>query len=356
VVDTLRRRRPVAAVVAREILVTDPLPLAPGYRIRHPRPDEAPAVHALIVATETAEFGEATGYSLAELEADWRTNDPATDAWVGVAPDGALAAYGSSQHRRHARIDAEGYVHPDHEGRGLGTALVRLTEARAREHLPLAPAGAQVVAQHWINARNANARAVLEREGYAPVRYFWRMEVALDRTPPAVGFPDGIVVRAAAGGADEEAAHRVMNESFADHWGYIPQAFDEWIERRRNHGIEHDLWFLAFEGGEPAAGALCSVSDGAGWVDTLGVRRAWRGRGLGKALLHHAFAAFRERGLARALLGVDAANPTGATGLYERVGMRPTQEHAVYRKELRPGKELADLDGGEASAVAGANT
>jgi ribosomal protein S18 acetylase RimI-like enzyme len=64
------------------------------------------------------------------------------------------------------------------------------------------------------------------------------------------------------------------------------------------------------------------------------VRRAWRGRGFGRALLHHSFREFRRRGLTRAALGVDAANATGATRLYESVGMRAYAENVVWEKTL----------------------
>ncbi len=319
-------------------------PLAAGYTLRAPRPDEAAAVHALIAASEIAEFGEATGYSLDDLRGDWRSIDIAQDAWVAVAPDGSLAGYAYVSHRRHVRVDAEGYVHPEHAGRGIGTTLVRAAEGRSRDHLPLAPEGARVVAQNWINARNAAARGVLEGEGYIPVRHFWRMEIALADAPDGPRWSEGIAVRPLGSEDDERAAHLVVQEAMADHWGNVPAPFADWIARRREHGLDPSLWFVAWDGDEPAAVALCSISDGLGWVDTLAVRRAWRGRGLGKALLHHAFADFSRRGLERCALGVDAANPTGATRLYEGIGMRASQEHAVYQKELRPGAELADLD------------
>lgn len=323
------------------------VPLAAGYSLRAPRPDEAPAVHALIAASEIAEFGEAAGYSLDDLEGDWRTIDPANDAWVAVAPDGSLAGYAYVSDRRHVRVDAEGYVHPEHLGRGIGTALVRTAEARARDHVALAPEGARVVAQNWINAHNAAARGILERDGYALCRHFWQMEIALADAPTSPAWPDGIGRRALGSEDDERAAHLVVQEAMADHWGHVATGFDEWIARRREHGIEPSLWFVASDGSEPAAAALCSISEGIGWVDTLAVRRAWRGRGIGKALLLHAFADFRRRGLERCALGVDAASPTGATRLYEGVGMRAAQEHAVYQKELRPGADLAEEAGGE---------
>jgi ribosomal protein S18 acetylase RimI-like enzyme len=73
---------------------------------------------------------------------------------------------------------------------------------------------------------------------------------------------------------------------------------------------------------------------GLGWVESLAVRRAWRRRGLGRALLLHAFRAFHGRGSTAAGLSVDAENPTGALRLYESVGMRAVQTRVIYEKPL----------------------
>jgi ribosomal protein S18 acetylase RimI-like enzyme len=66
----------------------------------------------------------------------------------------------------------------------------------------------------------------------------------------------------------------------------------------------------------------------------LGVRRPWRGRGLGEALLRRSFAALHARGQRRIRLSVDAENPTGATRLYERAGMRVLRESATWERDL----------------------
>ncbi len=39
-------------------------------------------------------------------------------------------------------------------------------------------------------------------------------------------------------------------------------------------------------------------------------------------------------------LGVDAQNPTGATRLYQKVGMYPASEFVTYEKELRAGRDV----------------
>jgi ribosomal protein S18 acetylase RimI-like enzyme len=79
-----------------------------------------------------------------------------------------------------------------------------------------------------------------------------------------------------------------------------------------------------------------------GWVRILAVRRAWRKRGLGKALLLHAFGELYRRGWRKAGLGVDAGNLTGALGLYTGVGMSEIYRIDRYAKELRPGVDLLD--------------
>jgi mycothiol synthase len=317
------------------------LPLAPGYTIRAARHDDAGAIHDLTAASDLADFGVAEGYSVEELRDEWSGLDMERDTWVVESPDGAIAGYSYIRDKRHVRIDVEGYVHPDHYGRGIGTALVRASGARALEHLPLAPDGARVVLHNWINGRNAAACALLDREGFAPVRYFLRMESELGEIEPPE-WPEGISVRAFERGRDERRFFEASEEAMSDHWGHVPIDFDEWRQRRLGETFDPALWFVAEDNGEPAGVMLGSVSDGLGWVDTLGVRRPWRKRGLGMALLRHAMVTFKDRGLNRIALGVDAASPTGATRLYERAGMHVAQQHATYGKVLRPGEDLTE--------------
>jgi mycothiol synthase len=60
-----------------------------------------------------------------------------------------------------------------------------------------------------------------------------------------------------------------------------------------------------------------------GYVDRLATRKDQRGRGIAQAMLVDAFAAAREHGALTSTLNTDSR--TGALGLYEKVGMRVTQ-------------------------------
>ena len=239
--------------------------------------------------------------------------------------------------RGHVRFDSEAYVHPEHFGRGLGTSMIHLAEERARLTMPLAPPEARVVLNNWINALNRDAVALLEREGYAPVRFFWRMEAALDGLPEPVDWPAGISVRAGEPGDDLRVFYDTSEEAMAGHWGHAKLPYDTWLEQKRGAGFDPTLWFLALEGGEPAGVAMCKISDGLGWINILGVRTPWRRRGLGLALVRHAMRELFLRGENRIGLVVDSDNATGASRLYERAGMHVAQNYATFGKEIRAG-------------------
>jgi ribosomal protein S18 acetylase RimI-like enzyme len=73
---------------------------------------------------------------------------------------------------------------------------------------------------------------------------------------------------------------------------------------------------------------------GYGWIGSIGVRRPWRRRGVGEALLRRTFALLHARGLRKVRLSVDSQSPTGAERLYERVGMSVLRQSNTWECEL----------------------
>ena len=161
------------------------------------------------------------------------------------------------------------------------------------------------------------------------------MLVEHETEPIAPEWPEGFRVSTFEPG-DGRAFHAALDEAFAEEWNHVSEPFEEWAERRLNvSDFDPTLWFIVREGDEIAAVLRCDADRaGAGWVGALGVCRSWRKRGLGLALLRHAFGEFYRRGQRRVGLGVDAQNPSGATRLYERAGMRVTYEAVAFKKEL----------------------
>jgi ribosomal protein S18 acetylase RimI-like enzyme len=282
--------------------------------VRAPRPEEAPKVAAmgspyapepLDVLWVEREWTE-PGF---DLVADARLTD---DAYIAVWDGRGGKAW----------IDAL--------GRPTGEMLV-WAEARAREKALVRAFGGGWVGDEAI-------LGLFERAGYQPVRHFFRMQIALGDADDRPVWPEGVSVRTFRPG-DERTFYDVHQETFADHWEHDqPDPYDEWEHWLLQPPMfEPDLWFLAEEGGEPAGVAICHRRHevpGMGRVDILGVRRPWRRRGLGRALMLHAFAEFKRAGLTEADLGVDGESLTGATRLYESVGMHVAARRDTYEKPL----------------------
>ena len=316
--------------------------LAPpdGYMVRPPSMDDVMAVTALLNAAEQADEGHAdTTPEMLRDEWEGPGFDLASDAWLvfpeaATATPVAFARLESRDHRR--RLLSWAVVHPDHRSRGIGWYLTDRLEDRAAEHLALAPVGDPVMLFDGTLGGDAAGHRLLEERGYTPVRHFWQMEATLTGELPSPRVPDGTTLRTFVLGQDDRSVHRAIQESFAEHWGFVQRGFDEWAAHRLHEtAFDPDLWWLVEEDGE-VTGVLCGkILDRVGYVDILGVRAPWRKRGIGEALLRHSFLEFRRRGLTTVKLGVDAANETGATALYERVGMHSARQFDAFEKRLR---------------------
>ncbi len=206
----------------------------------------------------------------------------------------------------------------------------------AEERAAALAAGRAVRVHAGASSDNELLADEVRKRGYELVRHFFTMEIDLAEEPPAPEWPEGIAVRTYRPG-DERALYDADMEAFEDHWDFFTVPFEEWCEYFIGSSeFDPGLVFLAEEGDELAGFSLCKneVRPNTGHVGVLGVRRPWRRRGLGTALLLHSFREFRRRGRAKADLGVDTENLTGAVRLYERVGMSPVRRFDSYRKEL----------------------
>jgi len=316
------------------------------------RPYAGPADHAAIVRIQNAEYA-ADGVR-------GRTSVPELDAWLGHPSD----QFDPARDLRIAELDGRpvavawtdwvdtndglrdyrthGQVEPDARRRGIGTALftdsVRRLEAIAAGHDTERPR----VLSTYTEDTSPGAPILVGSFGLEPVRWFFDMERSLlGELPAAPALPDGIEVRAV-GPDDGPAIWRADFEAFQDHWGgHDPSeaAYLRWFESPE---FEPSLFVIAYDGPEIAAGVLNVIADHEntdlgikrGWLDSVFTRRAWRRRGLARALILRSFVLLRERGMEIAALGVDADNPSGALGLYESVGFAVTARVTAWRKPM----------------------
>jgi ribosomal protein S18 acetylase RimI-like enzyme len=228
------------------------------------------------------------------------------------------------------QADVDVYVHPGlgddvyHRlGRWLALSVLGRLEAVCVES---GRSGVRVAAGCY----RAETRLVevLRAAGFAHHRVFWRMRIELtDGGVPVAWLPPSVTIRRVdvSEPAELQVVHRLDTETFREHVGVVEHSFEEFL-RHTVDRVHFDplLWWVAESQGR-AVGFLMAdnrrADVGGGWVRALGVLREFRGRGVGRALLAEAFAEFRRRGLSHAMLAVDSQNSTGATALYESVGM-----------------------------------
>ena len=221
-----------------------------------------------------------------------------------------------------------GIVAQGAKGSGLGTRIVETGEARARER------GAARAQTFGLEQDTAAAR-LFEGLGFMAVRRFYEMGIELQEAPVVSELPEGFMLEPFRM-EDARAYYEALDAAFQDHWEHHSVGFERWWEEKQAaHDFDPTLWFVVREGDE-IAGVIRNDPDrnGGGYVASVGVQRAWRGKGVGRALLLRTFAEFYSRGVQRVTLGVDAESATGATKLYESVGMTTENAAVVYEKAL----------------------
>ncbi|HLX56324.1 MAG TPA: GNAT family N-acetyltransferase [Ktedonobacteraceae bacterium] len=316
--------------------------LPQGFQMRPPTMDDLEAAYKVIETYGIAYFGSPE-FTLDELRTNWLSPNfnLQQDAWLIIGPAQQVVGYASMMQREHARIYSEVLVLPGYSDLGIQDCLLGQIEQWAQGQIPLAKPDARIALLCWTSNNDEQGRQSLERQGFKEIRRSWNMEIEMKEAPTEPEWPTGITVRTFRRG-DERLVFDTDDEAFQDHWGHMPGNFEEWkhwtVEREN---FDPTLWFLAFEGERIAGISLCTYRDDTGWVDTLAVLRPWRRVGLGQALMLHSFGEFYRRGTRTVGLGVDAQNLTGATRLYERVGMHVARVYINYEKELRAGIELS---------------
>jgi ribosomal protein S18 acetylase RimI-like enzyme len=282
--------------------------------MRVPRPDDAQAVADLV------NLHAPTPYDVLWVEREW--TEPGFDLKADARiSDGAYAGVWDGRGGK-AWLDLSGA--PTAE-------MLEWAEARAREKGLVRALGGG-----WQS--NTAVKELLVGAGYTHVRNHFRMWIDLATVTQQPAWPDGVTVRPFREG-DERMFYDVHQETFEDHWEHDePDPYEEWAHwLLQPPAFQPSLWFVAEEDGEPAGIAICNRRvelPHRGYVQILGVRRPWRRRGVGLALLLQAFQAFKDAGLTEADLGVDAASITGATRLYERAGMKTVAVAETYEKSL----------------------
>lgn len=305
---------------------------------------DADALHALLGAIETADAAHER-QSLDEVVELLTTPqvDLNADSLGGFDDRGTLRAYGLVELRPGEsvlRALLRGGVDPGWRGRGIGRAVLAWVEGRGRQKLAATGSDLPARLAVMVEERARDQRRLYAAGGFSPVRWYTTMRRDLSHPLPDGPVPDGLRLVPWHDDLDE-AVRLAHNEAFADHWGSEPLTAESWGHHDAHFAREWS--FVALTEADDVAGYVISgrypqdwpvLGYSCGFADVLGVRRPWRGRGLASALLIEAMRAYRDDGMGYAMLRVDTANPTGAVGLYERLGYEPAHGYVLYSVEI----------------------
>jgi mycothiol synthase len=300
------------------------LPLPAGVTTRPASMNDVDAVTWLIEACEVEDDGDVE-IDRSDITSAWSRPSfrPERDACIVTKDDRPVAWAEVFQGRR-----AEADVHPEHRGRGIGRALLRWTEAAARD------AGGSLVGQSVTDA-NTGAAELFRTNGYEPLWTSRILQISLAVAPEPAVLPAGVELRPFDPERDGPATFRVIEGAFSEVLDPEPSRFEDWTARLTGHAaFSPPLSRLAWQDGRivGAAMVLDYGRENEGWVQQLAVEARHRRRGIARALLTDVFRTFHEQGAGACGLSTDSR--TGALGLYEKVGMRVRRSYTHWAKEL----------------------
>jgi len=206
------------------------------------------------------------------------------------------------------------------------------------------PDDARPILRTFCLLRDETRQRALVRNGYELARVQSKMRIDLSTAPPKPVWPDGIRVVPFDYERDVSRVVAAYQQAFRDHWGVVelPHADEvaKWREEHRWEGDEYDatMWYPAMDGDEVAGfarwWAAIDHDFTRAYLYNFFVRKAWRRRGLGTAILAHAVTDLHQRGYRSAELHVDSESLTEAPRVYERVGFQVAEQQYIVQKEI----------------------
>ncbi|GAA2176702.1 GNAT family N-acetyltransferase [Agrococcus versicolor] len=313
-----------------------------GVAWRRPTVEDAPAMHVAMNRAARVDHPEFQ-IPLQEVVEDFEVShvDPAHDLVVGER-DGEVVVVGSSI-LPPGQVDVRraylgGSVVPEARREGIGAALLAWQERRAAEQLRAHGDDALPAQLHVWAGADTSVVPFLTGAGYAIARYF--TDLHRDLSQPIEPLDDGDLTIVPFTPDLVEAGRIARNDAFRDHWGSQPTTPERWQRFAARPVVRADLSAVAVDGDRIVGFSLAEHdpddAEVAGYtsvyVALVGVVRDHRGLGIAPRVLTRTLEAARDAGLERAVLDVDSESPTGAVGLYERLGFTTAKQSVVLER------------------------
>jgi len=307
-------------------------------------PDDLPELHALVVRCQRAdEIPMRTPIEELSEMFDEPYFNPASDS-IAAFKESLLVGWGTVWHQpsgvRLERAYLNGSVDPGYRRQGIGRQIMEWLLERARQRLSATTGSIPRYIRCQTYDWRHDAISLYERHGMQPIRWMEELIRPLGDLPRLVE-PARIEIVSWDRSRHLEVLE-VKNSAFGDHWGSTPTAPEVWDSWMNEYGVRLDLSFLALDGDRivgyslnehyPEDREVHGRLDG--WIGNLGVLSDYRKRGIASALIAKSLHAFGLAGFSHAMIGVDTESPTGAAGLYRKLGFSPRFRMVVHQLEI----------------------
>jgi len=231
-------------------------------------------------------------------------------------------------------IDDLGVI-PRFRRKGVGRELARRALQSLKER-------GMETAETWTREDRPVCKRLFESMGFELIRIFSTMKRDLDSLPSNIGEHKEIKMRSMKRNSDDiKLLNWIINETFKEHFDFRPETVEEtrhWVENRPwcdiaeyffgyldkslvgHVGVGIDSKFIEYQGIKR------------GWINTIGVLKDLRRKGIGTSLILHGMKSLKSKGMTEVALGVDDSNPTKAIELYKKVGFKVIYKDLTYLK------------------------
>jgi len=315
------------------------------HTIRNATPNDFPAIAALLTAVFTHDKIPIV-QTVEEVEEDFSGDSCRLDHDVMVVEVGSQIAGIAytiflPSETKEERCYVFGGVLPDFRKNGVGTALMTWAVKHGEQLLQSTGRTIPKFLRAHVSRLNESAAKLFAQFQLHPVRFEEDLIIDLDSIhapQPAANY--SIIPWSNSRNAE---AHSVKDLAFRDHWGSTPTSDENWEKLVTGSTARTEHSFFAVAPADKIVGLLLThryesddelLGKKIGWIDKLCTLSEFRNQAVAKNLIAHALAKYKAIGLTHAALTVDTQNPTGAHGLYSKLGFEFFRGSTTFERQI----------------------
>ncbi len=322
-------------------------PDIPGLTFRHYRGEnDCAQLASVLTASQAADqvTRQVTAEDMAKALGHLSRCDPYQDMII-VEINGEMVGYGRAWWTEgplsSRAYDHIGFLVPQWRRKGIGRAMLLWLEEHLSDLAATHPPEITKFFQVNVTQFQHGTAILLKSSGYLPARYYLEMVRPTLDDIIDVPLPVGLEVRPVTP-EDHRSIWSAVVETNRDEWGHKELTAEDFLEWQASPQFQPDLWQVAWDKAtnQVVGHVLTYIHHDEnkqfkrlrGYTEWIGVVRAWRRRGVARALIIRSLQAQKAAGMSESALVVDSDNPNEATRLYESCGFLVSKRDTLYRK------------------------